>query len=54
MYLNEHHDLRALNKEAPIWHSKTTDKERNEWMHENYNKVVEAYRRETGGDRLVT
>ena len=53
VYLNEHHNLRALSKEAPIWHSKTTAKERGDWISQNYNKVKEAYCREHGGGRLV-
>ncbi len=53
VFLNEIHDLRALPEEAPIWHSRTTAKDRGEWIRRNYSKVKEAYCRDHGGDRLV-
>ncbi len=53
VYINEIHDLRAMGKEAPIWHSRKTAEEMSKWVGEHYEKVKEAYKREHGGDRLV-
>ena len=53
VYVNEIHELRALKDEAPIWYSRVTKETMNLWVGDNYQKVMEAYQREHGGDRLV-